>query len=368
MGQPVDISIVILFCFLFPSSLLCDSITPLGESFVFPNPNPSKTGASSSSLPFPTPPALSLSLPFFSNLENNMINPEKTHPIHNLIPRFKIPRGNLSFLANPQWEALYFLKYGQFPLAPSNHRRNANNFLDKLYSIKDILEGKSDRAQDILQKVVNDLKNKEREIYESSPEGTELSMIDPETFFTFHGTLGAYTPTVEEAQRMLNEYEKQFGIIPKVTIGDSVENDESNFLDGLTLQLKAKPDDIGKVSERGSSRKKKDGIMKYLMAKNKPYPYKAVDKQEDTMNSVGIEPIDLLRHFILNRKLMADQNNQKASNENMGTGRNYYGIMSRSDPEARDSGKVNMDDYYPEIRQDQGDRTEERKFETQGWK
>jgi len=47
---------------------------------------------------------------------NGLVRAGRTHSfIANQRPRFNIPRGNLSYFRNPQWEILYFLKFGSLP-------------------------------------------------------------------------------------------------------------------------------------------------------------------------------------------------------------------------------------------------------------
>jgi hypothetical protein len=385
----------IYFLFLFPSAYYCDQY--LGEFPINPNPNPNGASLSSSpSIPLPT------TAPASFNLETNMIsipNFFPNYPYHNLIPRFKIPRGNLSFLANPQWEALYFLKYGQFPVTP-NRRRNTTNFLARLDSIRQILEGKSDRAKDILRKVVGgDLGNDGQFSY---PEGTTTSTnaLDPGSFFTFHGPLGAYIPTVEEAQRMLQEYEREFGVIAKETLTGN-ENEENNFLDNLALQLKSSSKSSSSSSEGDTNNKqneaaaadlayknKRDGMMKYFM---EPRGQNVNNKEETKLEA---DAVSVWRKFLLENdptwirqrmkinlgpratlaKVAKLKQNQLFHDEQQKLGRNWEtggnGIMSRSESMSGGGsfrGSSGLDDSGGGT-QDGTRPGRPRKFQTQGWK
>lgn len=60
----------------------------------------------------------------------------KPAPFHNLIPRFKMPPGNLLRLRIPQWEVLYFLKYGIVPFIFYDPHFNRTNFVTQVHKFK----------------------------------------------------------------------------------------------------------------------------------------------------------------------------------------------------------------------------------------
>jgi len=56
-------------------------------------------------------------------------------------PRFRIPKGNLSYYRTPQWEILYYLKHGKFPFqVVSSPNFNRTHFLKRIRLIKSILQ------------------------------------------------------------------------------------------------------------------------------------------------------------------------------------------------------------------------------------
>ncbi|CAL8126822.1 unnamed protein product [Orchesella dallaii] len=63
-------------------------------------------------------------------------SPSRPLPFHNLIPRFKMPRGNLLRYKIPQWEVLYFLKYGIVPFMFYDPNFNRTNFITQVHKFK----------------------------------------------------------------------------------------------------------------------------------------------------------------------------------------------------------------------------------------
>jgi len=79
---------------------------------------------------------LILSLFKISETTSQEPSPAKPLPFHNLIPRFKMPRGNLLRYKIPQWEVLYFLKYGIVPFIFYDPNFNRTNFITQVHKFK----------------------------------------------------------------------------------------------------------------------------------------------------------------------------------------------------------------------------------------
>ncbi|CAG7832631.1 unnamed protein product [Allacma fusca] len=67
--------------------------------------------------------------------------------IANQRPRFQIPHGNLSYYRSPQWEVLYYLKFGVFPFySSSSPYLNRTQYLNKIRLIKNLMDRKGEET------------------------------------------------------------------------------------------------------------------------------------------------------------------------------------------------------------------------------
>jgi len=294
---------------------------------------------------------------------------------HNLIPRFKIPRGNLSYLANPHWEVLYFLKYGRFPITADKNAKNSTARLyDRLKHIKNILDRKSDMLDEFMEKAIQELGKEEADSldtnYSSSREGMQMPMFDPELFFTFQGPLGTFFPTKQEAAEIVREYERTHGEIKEGASGPPGENEESNYLDDLTLSLKSRESAEGAGE---GEKNKRDGILKYFMnraaasnLKARDDPERVHDPRTQWMKTFLVEhdPNWVKQRLrtgsgkpqVVLRSDVDDRRRALYASEGRGISSRSGGGSAGSAGGSQDTGNSNLDDASPR-----------RKFQTQGW-